>query len=150
MKVMRRKILKWSMITASVVVILFLALGIHLYYVTDNFYQNTPANSSIRLARIDFAQPVDSIEANRIKQSVNNLPGVEKSYFNIKDNILVYSYNKDVQSPNNVYKQVMNQNNYLATRFVVAEEDMSSGCPAMSDKASSGLLMIYKKMFSIL
>jgi hypothetical protein len=65
MKVMRRKILKWSMIAASVVVILFLALGIHLYYVTDNFYQNTPANSSIRLARIDFDQPVDSVVANR-------------------------------------------------------------------------------------
>jgi hypothetical protein len=149
MKVMRRKILKWSMIAASVVVILFLALGIHLYYVTDNFYQNTPANSSIRLARIDFDQPVDSVEANKIKQKVNTLPGVEKSYFNISDNILVYSYNKDVQSPDNVYKQVMNQHNYQATRFVVAEKDMSSGCPAMSDKASSGLLLIYKKMFSI-
>jgi len=31
----------------------------------------------------------------------------------------------------------MNQNNYLATRFVVAEEDMSLGCPAMCDKAQA-------------
>jgi len=146
---MKRKIIKWSIIVTSVAAILFLALGVHLYYVTDNFYQEQRALPQLQLGRIDFQQPVDSATAKIIQAKVKSIPGVQKTYFNIADKILVYSFYNTAQNAENIFASFNQTNNIPATRYVVAEADKTKGCPAMSDEAQSGLILIYKKMFSI-
>ena len=146
---MKRKIIKWSLITASVAVILFLALGVHLYYVTDNFYQDQRTQPQLQLGRIDFQQPIDSAEAKIIQAKVKTIPGVQKTYFNIPDQTLVYSFYNHEQNAANVFASFNQTNTIPATRYVVAEADKASGCPAMSDNAQSGLLFVYKTIFSI-
>lgn len=78
MTVMQGKILKWGLIGLSVFVILFLSLGIHLYYVTDNFYQNELSKPQIQLSRIDFKEDIDSTEAKQIQTFVNGIEGIQK------------------------------------------------------------------------
>lgn len=147
---MRSKLIKRSLIGLSVIVVLFLALGIHLYYVTDNFYQQTGSNANLQMSRIDFKQDVDSTEAIKISSTVNSLEGVQKSYFNVKDNILVYSYYKGKQTSQNVYDKLMASGNYVADKFTVSADEMTSGCPVLEgNKSAEGLLLVYKKLFSI-
>jgi len=146
---MKRKIIKWSLITASVAVILFLALGIHLYYVTDNFYQNQRSGPQLQLGRIDFKQPIDSIQAADLQSKLKQVPGVQKTYFNIEDQILVYSFYNTEQSADKIFASFNAGNTVPAERYIVAEEDKMKGCPAMSGKAQSGLLLVYQKLFSI-
>lgn len=146
---MKRKIIKWSLITASVAVILFLALGIHLYYVTDNFYQNQRNTPQLQLGRIDFKQPIDSIQAADLQTKLKQVPGVQKTYFNIQDRILVYSFYNTEQSAEKIFITFSAVNTVPAERYIVAEADKMKGCPAMGDKTQSGLLLVYQKLFSI-
>ncbi|MEZ5014635.1 MAG: hypothetical protein R2794_10120 [Chitinophagales bacterium] len=77
------------------------------------------------------------------------MPAVQKTYFNTKDNILVYSYTVGNQNQEGVFAQVMQSGNYNATRFIARAKTDVSGCPVMSGQ-SSGLIRIYKSIFSIL
>ena len=130
--------------------ILFLSLGIHLYYVTDNFYQNEISKPQLQLSRINFNDDVDSTEAKKIQTFVNDIEGIQKSYFNIQDDILVYSYYVGKQSSDNVFQLLSNAIPISAERFVVSAEKMQSGCPAMQKNGeTSGLLNVYKVLFSI-
>jgi hypothetical protein len=146
---MRRKILKWTVITSCVALILFLALGVHLYYVTDNFYQDQRNAPQLQLGRIDFKQPIDSVQAAELQFKLKQVPGVQKTYFNIQDQILVYSFYNTEQDAATIFASFNNGNTVPAERYIVAEEDKMKGCPAMSDKTQSGLLMVYQKLFSI-
>lgn len=143
---MKRKMIRWTVITLSVFVVLFFALGIHLYYVTDNFYQ--PKGPQLQLARIDFQQPVDSLQGAEIQRCVNNIDGVQKSYFNLHDDILVYSFYAGEQNTEQVYNLLMHSGAYEARRFVVDETQAAAGCPVMG-KETSGLLNVYKTIFSV-
>ncbi len=150
MKIMQGKILKWGLIGLSVFVILFLSLGIHLYYVTDNFYQNEPSKPQLQLSRIDFKEDVDSTEAKQIQSFVNGIEGIQKSYFNIQDDILVYSYYAGKQNSETVFQLVNNETHLIGEKFIVSAEQSQSGCPAMQKNGeTSGLLNVYKVMFSI-
>lgn len=150
MTVMQGKILKWGLIGLSVFVILFLSLGIHLYYVTDNFYQNELSKPQIQLSRIDFKEDIDSTEAKQIQTFVNGIEGIQKSYFNIKDDILVYSYYAGKQNSETVFKLLTEATHVIGEKFYVSSDKVNSGCPAMQKNGeTSGLLKVYKVMFSI-
>lgn len=145
---MKIKILKWAAWTSAGIVVLFIALGIHLYFVTDHFYQSK--GPQLQMGRIDFKESIDSTDAIQIRGFVNNIDGVQKSYFNLKDDILVFAFYNDKQTSQNIYDRLMASGNYEADKYVVPEDEKLSGCPVMSGEgATGGLLLLYKNIFSI-
>lgn len=145
---MKIKILKWTGWITGIFLVLFIALGIHLYFVTDNFYQSK--GPQLQMGRIDFQQDVDSTDAVKIQAAVNQIAGVEKSYFNLEDDILVFAFYNDQQTTESIYIKLMSTGNYKAEKFVAAQDAGIAGCPVMSGKsATGGLLLLYKNIFSI-
>lgn len=144
---MKRKILKFTTWSLGVLLILFIALGIHLYFVTGHFYQ--AKGPQLQMSRIDFNQPVDSVEGAKIQSFVNHIDGVQKSYFNLEDDILVYAFYNDRQTSQNVFNELMASGDYNAEKYVVSEDDKKTGCPAMSGGSVTGLLLVYKNLFSL-
>jgi hypothetical protein len=135
-----KKILKITVISLSVAVVLFVALIVHLAMVIND----KPVEPDDRqLSRIDFMQKVDSAEAGKIRSFVAHLDGVESTFFNVKDGILVYTYSLQKQSSQGVYDQLMQSGNYKAKRFVVSEDQAATGCPAMGGNKSFIYNMAY-------
>lgn len=135
-----KKILKIAAISLSVAAVLFVALIIHLGMVIKD-KQVEPDGR--QLSRIDFIQKVDSAEAGKIRSFVAHLDGVESTFFNVKDGILVYTYSLQKQNSQSVYEQLMRSGNYKAKRFVVSEEQAATGCPAMGGNKSFIYSMAY-------
>ncbi len=129
----KRKIFKILFAAFSAIVILFGVLVIHIYMVTKSKMAQ-PDNR--QLSRIDFTQKPDSVEANRIRSLVAHLDGVESTFFNVKDGILVYTYSLKKQNSIGVYNKVMSSGNYQAKRFVVDASQAPKGCPAMGGNGS--------------
>lgn len=129
----RKNFIKISIGIFSILLLLFSVLVIHIYMVTRH------PNSDKRdrqLSRIDFKVKVDSLEANKIRAFVSRLEGVESTFFNVKDGILIYTYEVGKQNSENVYHKLMQSGNYQAERFIVDKEEAVNGCPVINDKKS--------------
>ncbi len=132
-----KKVLIWS---AGVLGLLIIGLVIHIYSVTTNVRQDQRLRA---LARVDFLQDIDSLEANKIKAFARQIGGVEGTYFNVKDNILVYGYYPAKTDKQTVYDHIMAQGDYQAKPFVVSAEDAKSGCPVMGSKGFMKRAVVY-------
>lgn len=146
MQTRKRKWLRRSLIGLGIGLALFLALGIHLYQVTDHFY--APQGPQYQLARIDFHAPLNAEEVSHVRSTVQQLQGVQKAYYNAGDNILVYAYTIGAQDQQRVYDHVMQSGNYSASRFIPDQQTLASGCPVLAENSSS-LPNLYKDLFSI-
>jgi hypothetical protein len=144
----KRTIIKICIGLLSLVLISFVVLVIHINSVTK---KNTAENLNQRqLSRIDFKVPVDSAEANKIKNYVAGLNGVDGTYFNIPDGIFTYSYKINMQNSKEVYQKVMQLGNYDAQRFIIsaAEAKAMGGCPMkMNDHSFYAYLTAYVTKF---
>lgn len=127
---MKRKLIKSLIIGTSVLSLLFIVLIVHIYLVTKD---KDPRNR--QLARIDFMEKVDSIDAIKIKNSVLSMHGVDAAYFNTKDNILVYSYNPDIQNQDNINSGIQQLFTYDFKKFTVDAQAAKNSCPVI-DKSS--------------
>jgi len=128
------KFLKIFIWTGSSFLVLSAILVFHVYMVT---HINKNQDERIRqLSRIDFKQNIEAEEANKIRVFVNGLPGVENSYFNLDNDVLVYSYLVGKQNSFNVYNKLVAFGNYKAIRYVVNETNAKTGCPIGTDKTS--------------
>jgi hypothetical protein len=128
----KRKIIKITLISLSVVVLLFAVLIVHIALVMK------PKNveNNIQLSRIDFKQPVDSAEAVKMVSFVRHLDGVDNAVFNPKSGILICGFYNQKQNAQNVYDKLMAYGHYKAERFMVGAADEIKGCPAMgADKS---------------
>jgi cell division protein FtsX len=129
----KRKIKKIAIWSASIFIVLFVVLIIHILMVTKPVVYD---NADLQLSRIDFKQDIDSLEANKIKHFVMTLPGIENVAFNDKDEILIYGYRLGQQSSDNVYKKLIEFGNYKAEKYVVSAEQLNTGCPIGKDRSS--------------
>ncbi len=127
---MRAKFIKWTIASLATVLVLFLVLVVHIYLVTKD---KDPRNR--QLARIDFMENVDSLDAMKIKNTVLGMHGVDAAHFNLEDNILVYSYNPDMQSQEYISSAIQQIFNYNFKPFKVDAEALSGACPII-DKSS--------------
>lgn len=128
---MKKTLIRITVGTVSLVVILLATLAIHIYLVTPK--KSDTANSDLRmrqLSRIDFKQTVDSTEAEKIRGFVQNLEGVQSTYFNAENGALVYTFEVGTQTSENVYSKVVAFGNYKAERYVVEAKEAQGGCPA--------------------
>jgi hypothetical protein len=128
---MNRTILKRIALTLLVTLCVCLGiLGTHIYQVT---HKSSPV---IQLSRIDFLQPIDSTEATAIRYKVAALPGIESTYFNYTNHILVYTFNTQKQSSDAVFATVTSDRKYKAQKYTVSAADLATGCPVGADKSS--------------
>ena len=99
----------------------------------------------IQLSRIDFKEPIDSAEMNKIRAYVGNLNGVDNSYFNMNNGAFVYGYVVGTQTSQGVYDKVMALGHYKAERYIVDPKDLAAGggCPVMKEDSFSGRLSAY-------
>ncbi len=122
----RTKLKKTIIWLGAITVSLFIVLIIHIAMVTDHKNNDSRAR---QLSRIDFKQKIDAKEANNIRAFVAKMPGVESTYFNVENGILIYTYQVEKQNSQNVYEQLMSSGKYKAERYVVSKEEAQSGCP---------------------
>jgi hypothetical protein len=130
---MKRKFIVRGLYVAGISIVLLLGiLVIHIAMVTKN---KNDDKRNRQMARIDFKQDIDSANAAIIKNKVLSIEGVDAAYFNVEDNILVYSYNPDSLHSDLVYYNLMNESDYKAERFSVNADQLANGCPVI-DKSS--------------
>ncbi len=127
---MRPKLIKWLIASLATVTVLFLTLVVHIYLVTKD---KDPRNR--QLARIDFTQKIDSLTAMKIKNTVLGMHGVDAAHFNVKDNSLVYSYNPDLQSKENISSAMRQLFNYTFKPYKADVVAANASCPVI-DKSS--------------
>ena len=132
----KKRILKISLWTSAVAVVLFATLVIHIAMVIP---PTKPVNDtrSRQLSRIDFKQDLSNDEVDKIKGFIGAMEGVEGVHYNPESRILVYIHSTEKVNPNNVYQKVVGIGNYNASRYVVEKEDIKGGCTAGMDKEKS-------------
>lgn len=116
--------------------VLFLVLLVHIVVMVKKMPQ--PVNATIQLARADFRQPVDSVAANQIQKKVEEVKGVKSTYFNVKDDILIYSFDNKLTNAQNIYDEAIKNCGYVSERYVVKAEDLGKGCPAINNHSFFG------------
>ncbi len=144
----KRTIIKICIGLFSLLLISFVVLVMHINSVTK---KNTTENINQRqLSRIDFKVHVDSTEANKIKNYVASLDGVDGTHFNIPEGIFTYSYKMNKQNSKVVFEKVMQLGNYDAHIFTISAADAQAmgGCPMkINDHSFSAYLTAYVTKF---
>ncbi len=130
----RKLIFRGLMVFLSLTILLITVLVIHVAMVTDAKNDDKRIR---QLARIDFKEQLDEKVQLQVKNKVLNIQGVDAAYYNSEDHILVYSYDPEILHSDLVYYQLMEDNNYKAERFVIANKnkDVTNGCPVI-DRSS--------------
>lgn len=124
------KIYIWSI---SILFVLISALVVHIYAST---YQEKNDARIRQMSRIDFKQPIDSLEAAKIRGIVKRMKGVDATKFNVKTGTLVYSYIQGMQTSENVYNELMKLGNYKAAPYITDNSGKTNGCPVVGNKDS--------------
>lgn len=109
-------------------VALFCFLGFS-YYIHYQITSDLPPGPPLQMSRVDFQEPFDSLQANKIKSAVLRLEGVRHAYINTEDHILVYSHDPKVVSSTKALSHIREQTGLSAQAFVVDEKAMESSCP---------------------
>lgn len=112
-------------------VIGFGVLVVHIYQVT---HKPKSDYDKRQMARIDFLEPINANQATEIQAYTKSLPGVDHTFFNIQNSILVYSFINDKQTSSNVFTQLTKHLPFKAKAYTVSEQDMAQGCPAIGNK----------------
>lgn len=117
----------------GVIALLFLTLIVHILLVTPKNYDN----NNLQLSRIDFKEPIDSAKAKTINSQLRSVDGIKNTHINLKDGILVYSYDVNKVNADQAFEALIQKGNYKATRFVVTDEMKATGCPIMDRNSFS-------------
>lgn len=127
----KKLILRSLTALCGLLVIGFGVLVIHIYQVT---HKPKTDYEKRQMARIDFLEPIDAKQAADIQTFTRSLPGVDHTFFNQQNGILVYSFINDKQTSANVFKQLTQHLPVKAKPYTVSEEDLMAGCPAVGSK----------------
>jgi hypothetical protein len=113
--------------------VLFLVIsgGVLFYHVYTVTQKRNDFRTTRQLSRIDFTQPIDSLQALQLRQYVASMHGVENAYFNFESQVLVYTYDNTAQSSSTVYEAVMNRGNFKAVKYQIEASEAAKGCPAI-------------------
>ncbi|MCB9275487.1 MAG: hypothetical protein H6564_15690 [Lewinellaceae bacterium] len=112
-----------------------IALILLFAHITSATVAGKSAAPLLQLSRIDFKTPVDTLTANRIKNTAAQLKGVQHVYFNIPDGILVYAHYPEVQPAAHVFDVLRTAYGLPAERFVADQAMVASSCPVTGKNA---------------
>lgn len=118
--------------------LLFATLLIHIAIMVKG--RPAPANATIQMARADFREPVDSLSAVRIQDKIKSLRGVESTWFNQKNYIVVYTYDNKVNTAQHIYDAAIKDAGFKSVRYTVSKSDLAKGCPVMNNHSFYGKL----------
>jgi hypothetical protein len=125
----------------SVLGLAFLFFAVLIIHIAVMVKGRAPlANATIQMARADFKEPVDSLSAVRIQENIKKLKGVESTYFNAKDYIVVYTYDNRVNTAQGIYDQAIGNAGFSSARYLVSDKDLAGGCPVMNSNSFYGRL----------
>lgn len=125
----RKKIIVWSI---GIFAFLLTALVVHILISTQTVRNDDRVR---QLSRIDFKEPVDSLTAIKIKNTINAMEGVDGSFFNIQQGTFVFIFYPKQQSTEAIFNKVMSLGNFKAERYMPSDANAAAGCPVM-DKSS--------------
>lgn len=123
-------ITKVFLAAGTLALVFVVVLGLHIYKATHKADQNIPVRL---MGRIDFEEKPDSVSALRIRGMVKSFEGVQTTYFNIEDGILVFVYDGRKQTGINIFTKLQAQVPFKVSRYEVPEELATKGCPAMAE-----------------
>ncbi len=116
--------------------LLFATLIVHIAIMV----KGRPADATVQLGRADFKEPVDSLSALKIQNDIKGLKGVQYTYFNAKDYILVYAFDNKVNTAQKIYDAAIKNAGFSSVRYTVGAADLAKGCPVMSNNSFYGKL----------
>jgi hypothetical protein len=96
--------------------------------------------ATVQMARADFREAVDSASAIRIQNNIKRLKGVQSTYFNLKDYVLVYTFDNKVNTAQGIYDEAIRNAGFRSVRYVVSASDLTKGCPVMNNNSFYGKL----------
>ncbi len=99
-----------------------------------------PPDATVQMARADFKEPVDSLSAIKIQNDIKMQKGVQTTYFNSKDYIMVYSFDNKVNTAQNIYDAAIRNSGFRSARYIVSKADLAKGCPVMNHNSFYGKL----------
>lgn len=131
---MRKRIwFKVGITLLSLTFIFLFVLIAHIYVAT---HKNKNDQRHRQLSRIDFKQPIDQAEANKIRSFVAGMEGVDATFFNIQQGTLVYTYAEGRQTSENIFNQLIQFGKYKAQRYMVTSDQAANGCPVIGNDNS--------------
>ena len=129
----------------GIFLILFTVLVVHIATVKPTKYDN----ATLQISRIDFKQPIDSLQAKEIHRNMKSIAGVKNPKFYYGKNVLVYYHDIKITNSEQVFNQLMAKGNYKAERLIIPVSIASKQvCPAMDEssfkyKFSRGIKRIF-------
>lgn len=114
----------------------FATLIIHIAYMVHKQAQEPFAHE--QMSRADFLQAVDSSSALNIENKVKSLKGVKSTYFNLKDNIFIYTFDNRENNSQAIYDNAIKNSGFASSRHIVTAKEMNTGCPAMNPNSFYG------------
>lgn len=134
---------KWILIVIGVFLV---SLITHIYVTTNDV--NDGGHTNWQLSRIDFLQPIDSVEAGKIINTTRAIAGVTQAIFNLEQGTLVYAYFPGTLSSEKVFDQVVKSGNYKAKRYIVTDAMEKRSCPVMTGGEMTRRLALYWRRMS--
>lgn len=134
-----KKIIKRGIIVSLGVGFLFVAtLLIHIVVMVQG--KSPLPFATTQIARIDFNEEINPTQAQIIEDKFREFQGVKSTHFNLDDGILVYTFDNRLNDSKQIYDGFMKESNLLGSRYIVSEEDLSRGCPAIDNDSFYGKL----------
>jgi hypothetical protein len=139
----KRTIAKILLYTFSILFLLILILGIHIYMV----YRPKVTPDTRAMARIDIKQPLTKDDANKISAWLAHEKGVDHYLVNPQNSIVVFTFYPIKNSGNQIVEDFKGNFSYKADRFMPSAENLKHSCPVA---ASSYTYKIYKLISQII
>jgi hypothetical protein len=145
-----KKVIKIALLSVlSLVLLLALVLGVHIYQVKNQMAENANKNQLL-LGRIDFLSDVDTPQAAQIATQIKAMPGIENVHCNIENDIVVYTFWSQQNTAKNVHLALTQNIDIPSKLYTVSQEQLSTGCPAdvknksFSEHFVSGIASLFK------
>jgi hypothetical protein len=114
-------------ITAAIVVLAVITLGVHVYWVTR---PHIDARAHY-MARIDLHQPIDQTDAERIKAWLLQQKGVDRVLVNPRWSTAVFTFTP-LANVNGIVQDFKASLPYRnAVRYLPTKKQAKTGCPVM-------------------
>jgi len=130
-----KKVLGWMGVFAVLFVLLLLT---HIVIMVKSM--PILVYPTLQLARVDFKEPLDSLSIRRIRNQVASQKGVESTYYNPKDDILIYTFDNRLNNAHSIYDKAIIPSGYASERYVVTAKDLQQGCPVLNNNSFYGKL----------
>lgn len=139
MKTTTRKKIKWTFFgLLGLGFLLFLTLVVHIAVMV--YHKGPLPFEHVQMARVDFQKPLDSVQIASLETQLLAQKGVKTSYFNTKDDNLVYTFDNRQNSSQKIYQEIFQSGALSAKRYTVSADDLAKGCPVMNNNSFYGKL----------